>query len=257
MFLRARYYDPAVGRFVSKDIWPAHAALPSILHRYVYAANNPMNVLDPTGYFNVRQIGQGLLDIGAGFGNVGKSVVLGGIATGLCATTIGIGCVGGGIVAVYAANEAFVGRQKIATGVVEIFSSDAPVEQPPIYDPIEMSLANVTERAFQWAGLNPSEGQQVGRSAKFLLDVTVSLSIGSIPQSKADSIAYNLWQGGIISNLGTSRIIGDVLASPVLSAVSNLSTLQRGWKLWQSGVQPVFAPTILDHSFSQPSSRSK
>jgi len=41
-FLRARYYDPAVGRFLSED----PLGLPQ---RYPYAANNPVTLTDPTG----------------------------------------------------------------------------------------------------------------------------------------------------------------------------------------------------------------
>ena len=41
-FLRARYYDPAIGRFLSQD--PAQAG-----HPYAYANNNPVNFVDPYG----------------------------------------------------------------------------------------------------------------------------------------------------------------------------------------------------------------
>ena len=46
-FLRARYYDPQLGRFISPD--PA-----SIIRDYVYAANNPINNSDPTGLSSWR-----------------------------------------------------------------------------------------------------------------------------------------------------------------------------------------------------------
>jgi len=48
--LRARYYDSAVGRFLSRDPYPVNLQDPFELNRYVYAANNPVNLLDPTGY---------------------------------------------------------------------------------------------------------------------------------------------------------------------------------------------------------------
>lgn len=48
-YLRARYYNPLTGRFMSKDpldgIWSA----PSTLHKYLYAAGDPINATDPTG----------------------------------------------------------------------------------------------------------------------------------------------------------------------------------------------------------------
>ncbi len=48
-FLRARYYDPSTGRFLTRDPYPAYATVPSTLHRYAYAANNPVNLTDPSG----------------------------------------------------------------------------------------------------------------------------------------------------------------------------------------------------------------
>ena len=48
-YLRARYYDPATGRFLSKD--PLGGALGSPLsqNKYSYAVGNPCGALDPTG----------------------------------------------------------------------------------------------------------------------------------------------------------------------------------------------------------------
>ncbi len=48
--LRARYYRPEVGRFVSRDRWPGDSRLPATLQRFVYVANNPLAAPDPTGY---------------------------------------------------------------------------------------------------------------------------------------------------------------------------------------------------------------
>ncbi len=47
--LRARYYDPAVGRFLSQDTYPVNFSNPVELNRYGYTANNPINLTDPTG----------------------------------------------------------------------------------------------------------------------------------------------------------------------------------------------------------------
>jgi len=50
VFLRARYYDPATGRFLSKDPFPGYAAWPQTLNRFIYAVNSPINFADPSGY---------------------------------------------------------------------------------------------------------------------------------------------------------------------------------------------------------------
>ncbi|CAG0926683.1 partial putative deoxyribonuclease RhsB, partial [Thermoflexales bacterium] len=49
IFLRARYYDPTLGRFLNRDTYPAYAPAPQTLHRYVYVKNNPINHTDPSG----------------------------------------------------------------------------------------------------------------------------------------------------------------------------------------------------------------
>jgi RHS repeat-associated protein len=49
LYLRARYYQPEVGRFVTKDPWIGNPRAPATLNRYVYAVNNPANYTDPTG----------------------------------------------------------------------------------------------------------------------------------------------------------------------------------------------------------------
>lgn len=47
--LRARYYDPNVGRFLSQDTYPVDYQYPIELNRYGYSANSPINLSDPSG----------------------------------------------------------------------------------------------------------------------------------------------------------------------------------------------------------------
>jgi len=49
IYLRARYYDPALGRFMSRDTWPGGLAAPGTLDRYAYVGNNPATYADPSG----------------------------------------------------------------------------------------------------------------------------------------------------------------------------------------------------------------
>jgi RHS repeat-associated protein len=49
LYLRARYYQPEVGRFITKDPWAGDVWRPSTLNRYSYARNSPVSRTDPEG----------------------------------------------------------------------------------------------------------------------------------------------------------------------------------------------------------------
>jgi len=51
VYLRARYYDPATGRFLSKDPVKGLLALPQTIHPYLYVVNNAINMTDPASEF--------------------------------------------------------------------------------------------------------------------------------------------------------------------------------------------------------------
>jgi len=46
----ARYYDPALGRFVSADMVVPEPGNPQTLNRYAYTLNNPVRYTDPSGH---------------------------------------------------------------------------------------------------------------------------------------------------------------------------------------------------------------
>lgn len=51
VYLRARYYDPAVGRFINEDSYEGDVANPLTLNQYAYVHNNPLVYADPTGHW--------------------------------------------------------------------------------------------------------------------------------------------------------------------------------------------------------------
>ncbi|HTP09148.1 MAG TPA: RHS repeat-associated core domain-containing protein, partial [Anaerolineae bacterium] len=51
VYLRARWYDSATGRFTTRDPFPGFVVLPQTLHPYVYVGNNPVNLVDRSGKF--------------------------------------------------------------------------------------------------------------------------------------------------------------------------------------------------------------
>ena len=48
-YLRARYMDTSAGRFISQDTYQGTINAPVSLHKYLYAAADPINKIDPTG----------------------------------------------------------------------------------------------------------------------------------------------------------------------------------------------------------------
>jgi len=52
-YLRARYMNPATGRFWSQDSFEGGNSDPSFLHKYLYANADPINKSDPSGHFAV------------------------------------------------------------------------------------------------------------------------------------------------------------------------------------------------------------
>jgi len=55
-YLRARYYNPATGRFLSRDPLDGKTIDPASLHKYLYAGGDPVNMIDPTGKSIVENV---------------------------------------------------------------------------------------------------------------------------------------------------------------------------------------------------------
>ena len=93
--MRARYYDPVIGRFISED--PIHFAGGDV-NLYAYVGNNPINFVDPNGLWTL-QLGISTTGGVGGGGTSGGGVVLGysresGFQIGIY-STIGAGGYGG------------------------------------------------------------------------------------------------------------------------------------------------------------------
>jgi RHS repeat-associated protein len=59
-YLRARYYDPETGRFLSQDPLP-------LGNLYAYVGNNPVNRVDPSGLMHIADVGGVRPKEGGGF----------------------------------------------------------------------------------------------------------------------------------------------------------------------------------------------
>jgi RHS repeat-associated protein len=52
-YLRARWYRPLVGRFLTRDTYEGRPSDPSSLHQYAYTNADPVNGADPRGHANL------------------------------------------------------------------------------------------------------------------------------------------------------------------------------------------------------------
>ena len=91
-YLRARYMNPSVGRFITMDSYEGSIDDPVSLHKYLYANANPVSNSDPSGYKNVMEFQvttgiqgiinkiampnpKALLDMVGGIFDVGRDVI--------------------------------------------------------------------------------------------------------------------------------------------------------------------------------------
>jgi RHS repeat-associated protein len=75
LFLRARYYEPSSGRFLTKDPWSGDLQHPLTLQGWLYVRNNPTNAIDPSGWYDYNEVHYGLtrqwaFEIASGFGPI-------------------------------------------------------------------------------------------------------------------------------------------------------------------------------------------
>jgi hypothetical protein len=106
-YLQSRYYDPEIGKFISKDDPIFHESeTGAAANLYAYCENNPVNNSDPMGYSPrwyhlaqaVYKIGKGLIALGTalakGFvrsalGSIAARVIGFALGTGLAALPLG------------------------------------------------------------------------------------------------------------------------------------------------------------------------
>jgi len=181
VFLRARYYEPATGRFLGKDPAPLLVSATQGVNRYTFGGNNPIRITDPTGKFNALQVDYGALTTLGGVATLAGAVGVATVGAALCTT--GIGCAVTVVAAAYAANQAFVAGQQIAAGVSAIAagSQEAPNATIQRYEPLDP-----LEKGSEWGfgkigtavGLPESSGEAIGKGAKQLSDIGIGLVTG-------------------------------------------------------------------------------
>jgi len=66
-YFGARYYDPAIGRFITRDPIKGNIMNPQMFNPYVYCLNNPLKYIDPDGRerIDIYDVGEAVCIIGA------------------------------------------------------------------------------------------------------------------------------------------------------------------------------------------------
>jgi RHS repeat-associated protein len=85
-YLRARYYNPLTGRFMSRDPEDGKLTDPKSLHKYLYANGDPVNRIDPLGREGYEE--EGLTYLGSLGLYKAIRVFLGAEAYGICGGTL-------------------------------------------------------------------------------------------------------------------------------------------------------------------------
>jgi len=73
LYLRARYYDPSIGRFISADPYLGRMAEPVTQNRYIYVHNNPLLFVDPSGMVIQIPLGKAAIAGGAALVHWGRN----------------------------------------------------------------------------------------------------------------------------------------------------------------------------------------
>ena len=56
VYLRARYYQPSIGRFVTRDTWDRKTETLMIFNKWLYGNDSPVNFTDPAGLYPLELI---------------------------------------------------------------------------------------------------------------------------------------------------------------------------------------------------------
>ena len=124
-YLRARYYNPITGRFLSRDPEDGKPIDPKTLHKYLYVGGDPVNTTDPSGRAEVVEYQVTIIKGGSGLAASDYVLSKAGLAVGLCLYGIGD--------AIYSLTEGF-GAHSIAGGISGVlgcwltYSPPGPIE---------------------------------------------------------------------------------------------------------------------------------
>lgn len=121
-YMRARWYDAKVGRFLTRDPLGGSTLNPLSINRYAYVLNNPVNFIDPSGQFTHKRAWRGIKSIGKAVQNLGEKAYKGAQAVarnpyGAFAIRIGFTLAGAALGGPYGAAIAAAGAEFLLAGL--------------------------------------------------------------------------------------------------------------------------------------------
>lgn len=180
----ARYYNPALGRFVTQDTWEGDAYQPWTKNLYAYGRGNPVTYVDPTGHIAWMLIGGAIgALVGGGVaayysyqttGSVDWGLVLEGMLTGAIAgATLGFAGAEATVAVGYVMNRAgigsgievmFAGLDGLGYGGAGVAAEYYTEDGRPIWPP-QRGLSNQFSATLQPGELVDRYGSAFGRFA--------------------------------------------------------------------------------------------
>ncbi len=231
--LRARYYDPMTGRFLSKDPFGGVMRDPVSLHRYLYANANPLAYSDPTGMFSVAEFNV----VGAISGGLVSGVV--GVVSGKRGTALVVdvvigaafggfaGPAGNALAQSFKTNEvliALVSNPKVAKYTLRIAAA-IPITLLDLAEDLTKALTNGDLVEASAAGQLGSLTGNLLKTTFFNLVFNTILGPFSVEKSKVVNIARSTSLGDLAN--GTYTIFNKTRTAAVATGKYELALVEQ------------------------------
>ncbi len=207
-----RIYDPIVGRFLSPDPLIQNQEFSLSFNRYIYCLNNPLSLVDPTGYSWISRHWKSLVSSAIG---IAVGAITGGAAAGVTAAIIG-GAAGGAAGALTGAllNGANIGQIAKATftgafwGGMSGILNFASAGQSLAESLVKHSMSQAWLEGAM--GGNMFHGLTMGliSSSSSIISFNYLYNLGDY-----GSLAFSFVLGGTISELGGGKFSNGAISS--------------------------------------------
>ncbi|QRK06240.1 VCBS repeat-containing protein [Archangium violaceum] len=219
-YFGARYYDPAIGRFLTPDSQPGSDYLlhPDAFNRFAFELNNPINLVDPTGH---AAWGAGFaLAVLLFFVGAAAIVLTGGAATPwvvAAGAIIGTGLVGAGLNAgIYSYTHkdvhgsAFWKGYGVNAGVGFAVGAITGGLATAFSPAIDFAANALVQRGLQWAtsrGIQLLSEEALEKTLQYTARATLWAAFGSVTTGVGDMFTQ------FMSNVAEKKVLGEANVS--------------------------------------------